>query len=176
MTVLHLATTPTGPAPWSPWATACGRTADEDGLAADLLAVSCRACLRTEAGAEARAEQAACTLPPTPAATRATVPCDQLTGPTALQLALDEGLPPQVLADLAARAQLGRGRYGTVLRAPWAQGLDEALPELLDAVAYLLVAQHPAARRMVRELVPLVQRLQRVVRGLPEWPPAPEGH
>ena len=80
-----------------------------------------------------------------------------------------------MVADLAARARLGRDKYGTVLRAPWPQGLDEALPELLDAVAYLLVVQRPEAQRLVAELVPLVQRLQRLSAGLPEWPPAPEG-
>jgi len=134
-------------------------------------------CLRTAAWREAQAEHSvlALGLQPTPAATRGTVPCDQLDGPTALQLAVQAGLPPQVLADLDARAALGRERYGVQLRAPWPQGLDEALPELLDAVAYLLVSGHPEAQPLVRELVPLVERLQRLSRGLPAWPEVPTG-
>jgi len=174
---LHLPVAALGPAPWSPWSTACGRTVRDEGLAADPVAVTCRACLRTHEGREAQAEHSvlALGLPPTPAATRGTVPCDQLHGPTALQLAVQAGLPPQVLADLDARAALGRERYGVQLRAPWPQGLDEALPELLDAVAYLLVSGHAEALPMVRELVPLVERLQRLSRGLPAWPEVPTG-
>ena len=174
---LHLPVAALGPAPWSPWSTACGRTVRDEGLAADPVEVTCRACLRTREGREVVAEHRvlALRLQATPAATRGTVPCDQRTGPTALEMAEQAGLPAQVLVDLQARAALGRERYGVQLRAPWPQGLDEALPELLDAVAYLLVSGHPEAKPLVRELVPLVERLQRLSRGLPAWPDVPTG-
>ena len=173
----HLPVSATGPAPWSPWFTACGRVLPEEQCAADPVDVTCRACLRTREGREVVAEHRvlALRLQATPAATRGTVPCDQRDGPTALELAERAGLPPQVLVDLQARAQLGRDRYGVALRAPWPQGLHEALPELLDAVAYLLVSGHPEALPLVRELVPLVERLQRLSRGLPAWPAVPAG-
>ncbi len=174
--MLHLAAGAAGPAPWSPWITACGRKGWDEQLATDEAQVSCRACLRTAAGRDAVAERAvqALGLEATPAATRGTVPCDQREGPTALELALQLGLPPQVLADLQARAALGRERYGAQLRAPWPQGLDEALPELLDAVAYLLVSGQPDAPSLVRQLLPIIGQLHRLLRGQPAWPASPE--
>jgi len=45
---------PTGPAPWSPWVTACGRLVselnaeDEPHLAEDDHLVTCKTCLRSE--------------------------------------------------------------------------------------------------------------------------------
>lgn len=165
----HLALYPGGPSPLSPWHTACGREVPEGQCAAMPADVTCRTCVRTLGGREVMVEHRvqALHLQATPAATRGTVPCDQHEGPTALVLAEQAGLPPQVLVDLQARAALGRERYGVELRSPWQQGLHEALPELLDAVAYLLVSDHPEARPLVRKLVPLVQQLQRLSRGLP---------
>jgi hypothetical protein len=133
--------------------------------------------LRTGEGQEVVAEHKVLSmrLQPTPAATRGTVPCDQRQGPTALQLALELELPPQVLTDLQARAALGRERYGVQLRSPWPQGVSEALPELLDAVAYLLVSGHTEAKPLIRELVPLVERLQRLSTGKSAFHAAPDG-
>lgn len=171
----HLASYALGPAPWSPWRSACGRDVPEEQCATDPSAVTCGSCLRTSDGRESVTEQNVLSLglKPSEAATRKTTPCDQLDGPTALQLAEKMKLPSQVLVDLQARAALGRDRYSVQLRAPWPQGLDEALPELLDAVAYLLVCGHSEAQPIVRELVPLIERLQRLSRGLPAWPEVP---
>lgn len=174
--VLHLALRADGPAPWSPWITACGRKEWEEDLATDETKVSCKACLRTEAGRDAVAEQMvlAMGLSPTPAATCATVPCDQEKGPTPLETGLLINLPPQLLVDIQARAALGRDKYGMQLRAPWPQGLNEALPELLDAVAYLLSSGHPDSTSLVRQLVPIIGQLHRLLRGEPAWPASPE--
>jgi hypothetical protein len=60
------------------------------------------------------------------------------------------------------------------LRAPWPQGLNEALPELLDAVAYLLSSGHPDSTSLVRQLVPIIGQLHRLMRGEPAWPASPE--
>ena len=68
---LHLPVAALGPAPWSPWSTACGRTVRDEGLAADPVEVTCRACLRTREGREVVAEHRvlALRLQATPAAT-----------------------------------------------------------------------------------------------------------
>lgn len=69
-----------------------------------------------------------------------TLPCDQTTGPTVVELAKRHQYPALIVEDLMDRATIGFCKYGTVLRAPWRRGSIEAYQELLDAVAYLLVA------------------------------------
>lgn len=70
-----------------------------------------------------------------------THPCDQSDGPTAVHLAKQLNYPSLIVEDLTDRATIGLIKYGTALRAPWERGRIEAYQELLDAVAYLLVAE-----------------------------------
>lgn len=70
-----------------------------------------------------------------------THPCDQVDGPTAVLLARQRNYPAIIVEDLTDRATIGLCKYGTALRAPWERGRIEAYQELLDAVAYLLVAE-----------------------------------
>lgn len=73
------------------------------------------------------------------AATATTEPCSNTTGTPVTQLA---GLmfPRRIAEAIAARAELGRQKYGTELRAPWTPGTREAWQEILDGLAYLLAS------------------------------------
>lgn len=93
-------------------------------------------------------------------ATRPTTPCDTGTGPTAAELASElPGISPAILADLRAREAIGVDRYGGPLRRPWAPAAVEAYQELLDCVAYLLVAPEPDARRLECDAARLAERV-----------------
>ena len=69
-----------------------------------------------------------------------TTPCDQLEGATATELAIEAGVPSIICQAIAERGRVGKEKYNTELRGPWPAGTVEALQELFDATAYLLVS------------------------------------